>query len=137
MVLDIADALPLIFEGAGRRTKLQKPMMLTLFLVSRGLWRRSDGDCNGTHSNRDGRNHHVGSGVDHRDGVRVIVRHVSSGPIWRDGYPNRTRSNRNGCNHGVGRGIDDRDDVGGINRHIGAGPVWRDRHIKSILICTK
>ena len=37
MVLDIADALPLILEGSGRRTKLQIPMMLTLFLVSRGL----------------------------------------------------------------------------------------------------
>ena len=44
--------------------------------------------------------------------VRVIVRHVGSGSIWRDGYPNRTRSNRNGCNHRVGRGIDDGDELG-------------------------
>src|SRR6266851_1777703 len=138
MMLDIADALPLILERSGRRTELQIPIMLAMLFTRRGLWRRSDGYRNRTHSNRNGLNHGVGRGVDDRDGIRVIISHVDSGSIWRDGYPNWTYSNRNGLNHGVGRGVDDRDDVvGEINRHIGSGSVRRDGYPKRILICTK
>jgi hypothetical protein len=50
MMLDIADALPLILEGAGRRTELQIPVMLALLFFRRGLWHRSDGYRNRTHS---------------------------------------------------------------------------------------
>src|SRR6266567_1916530 len=132
MMLDIPDALPLILERSGRRTELQIPMMLALLFTPRGLWRRTDGYRNRTHSNRNRRYQSVGRGVDDRDGVRVTVSHVGSGSIWRDGYSNWTYSNRNGRNHGVGRGIDDRDDVvGEINRHVGAGSVRRNSYPRS------
>src|SRR2546425_4221747 len=138
MMLDIPDALPLILERSGRRTELQIPMMLALLFTRRGLWRRSDGYRNRTHSNRNRCYQSVGRSVDDRDGVRVIVSHVGSGSIWRDGYSNWTYSNRNGRKHGVGRGIDDRVDVvGEINRHIGSGSVRRDGYPKRILICAK
>src|SRR5258708_17828340 len=138
MMLDIADALPLILERSGRRTELQIPIMLAMLFTRRGLWRRTDGYSNRPHSNRNGLNQGVGRGVDDRDGVRVIISHVGSGSTRRDGYPNWTYSNRNGRNHGVGRGINDRDNVvGEINRHIGSGSVRRDGYPKRILICTK
>src|SRR5260370_29110142 len=121
MMLDIADVLPLILERSGRRTELQIPIMLAMLFTRRGLWRRSDGYRNRTHSNRNGLNHGVGRGVDDRDGIRVIISHVDSGSIRRDGYPNWTYSNRNGLNHGVGRGINDRDDAVRISQR-GAGP---------------
>src|SRR5258708_28423893 len=107
MMLDIADALPLILERSGRRTELQIPIMLAMLFTRRGLWRRNDGYRNRTHSNRTGLNHSVGRGVDDRDGVRVIISHVGSGSIWRAGYPTRTYSNRNGRNHCVGHRIHD------------------------------
>ena len=37
MMLGIADALPLILEGSGRRTELQIPVMLALLFFRRGL----------------------------------------------------------------------------------------------------
>jgi len=43
MMLDIADALPLILERSGRRTELQIPTMLALLFALRSLWRRRDG----------------------------------------------------------------------------------------------
>src|SRR5260370_21494761 len=138
MMLDIADALPLILEGSGRRTELQIPMMLALLFTRQGLSRGSDGYRNRTHSNRNGSNHGVGRGVDDRHGVRVIVSHIGASPVWRDGCPIWTYSNRNRSHHGVGRGVDNRDEVvGEINRHIGAGSVWRDGYPKGILVCTK
>jgi len=65
MMLDIADALPLILEGSGRRTELQIPMILALLFTSRDLRHRSDGYRNRTLSNRNGRNYGVGRGVDY------------------------------------------------------------------------
>ena len=88
MMLDIADAPPLILEGSGRRTELQIPMMLALLFTRRGPSHRSDGYRNRTRSNRNGRKHGVGRGVDDRDGVRVIIRHIDASPVWRDGCPN-------------------------------------------------
>src|SRR5260370_998452 len=130
MMLDIADALPLILERSGRRTELQIPIMLAMLFTRRGLWRRNDGYRNRTHSNRNGLNHCVGRGVDDRDGVIVIIGHVDSGSVRRDGYPNWTYSNRNGRNHSVGRGVDDREDEVLLIGHVGAGSVWRDGYLK-------
>src|SRR5712691_10006836 len=108
MMLDIADALPLILERSGRRTELQMPTMLALLFALRSLWRRRDGYPIRKKANRNGRNHGVGRGFDDRDGVGVFhrapcicIRHVGSGSIRRDGYPTRTCANRNGRNHGV------------------------------------
>jgi hypothetical protein len=47
MMLDIADALPLILERSDRRTELQIPTMLALLYARRSLWRRRDGYPNG------------------------------------------------------------------------------------------
>src|SRR5438094_7524613 len=102
MMLDIADALPLILERSGRRTELQIPTMLALLFALRSLWRRRDGYPKRTSPNRNGLNHGVGRGVDDRDGVGGYYGHVGSGPIPRDGYPLRTCANRNGRNRGVG-----------------------------------
>src|SRR2546427_993839 len=111
MMLDIADALPLILERAGRRTELQIPTMLALLFALRSLWRRRDGYPKRPYPNRNGRNHGVGRGVDDRDRVGEIIRHVDAGSIRRDGYPGRSLANRNGRNHSVGRGVDDQDGV--------------------------
>src|SRR2546426_3691759 len=89
MMLDIADALPLILERSGRRTELQIPTMLALIFALRSLWRRRDGYSNRKY-NRNGRDHVVGRGADDRDGVGVCIRHVGSGSIRRDGYRSRT-----------------------------------------------
>src|SRR6266567_1870110 len=129
MMLDIPDALPLILERSGRRTELQIPMMLALLFTPRGLWRRSDGYRNRTHSNRNRRYQSVGRGVDDRDGVRVTVSHVGSGSIWRNSYP-RSTANRNGRNHSVGRGVDDRDDEVLLIGYVGSGSVWSDGYFK-------
>src|SRR5438876_8412984 len=112
MMLDIADALPLILERSGRRTELQIPTMLALLFALRSFWRRRDGYPKRSCANRNGRNPGVGRGVDDRDGVVAGIGHVGSGSIRRDGYPNRLSPNRNGRNHGAGRGVDDPDGVG-------------------------
>ena len=87
MMLDIADALPLILEGSGRRTELQIPVMLALLLFRRGLWHRSDSYSNRTHSDRNGGNDGAGRGVDDRHCVGTIISHIGASPVWRDGYP--------------------------------------------------
>src|SRR6266852_6063017 len=122
MMLDIADALPLILERSGRRTELQIPTMLALLLALRSLWRRRDGYPKRKWTNNNGRNHGVGRGVDDRDGVvREFIGDVGSGSLRCDGYPKRTCANKNGRNHGVGSGVDDRDGVGFYIGHVGAG----------------
>src|SRR5579862_2764411 len=138
MMLDVADALALILEGASGQTELQKPVMLALIFVGRGRSHRSDGYPNWTYSNRNGSNDGVGRGVDDRDGVRIIISHINSGSIWCDGYPSWTYPNRNGSKNGIAPGVDHRDEiVGEIDRHIGAGSVRRNGYPKGILICTK
>src|SRR5439155_3171828 len=135
MMLDVADALPLILERSGRRTELQIPTMLALLFALRSLWRRRDGYRIRKKANRNERNHGVGRGVDDRHGVHVVpkapsIRHVGSGSIRRDGYPKRTCANRNGRNHGVGRGVDDPDGRGVCSDacvvHIGSNANKRD-----------
>src|SRR6266849_6206328 len=104
MMLDIADALPLILERPDRRTELQIPTMLALLFALRSLWRRRDGYPKTRKSaNRNGRNHGVGRGVDDRNGVARNLGLVGLGPRRRDGYKTRTYANSNGRNHGVGR----------------------------------
>src|SRR2546427_123153 len=129
MMLDIADAPPLILEGSGRRTELQIPMMLALLFTRRGPSRRSDGYRNRTRSNRNGRNHGVGRGVDDRDGAPAGTGYVGSGPIWCNGYP-RSTAHRNGRNHRVGRGVDDRDNDVLLIGHVGSGSVGRDGDLR-------
>jgi hypothetical protein len=73
MMLDIADALPLILERSGRRTELQIPTMFALLFTLRSLWRRRDGYRNRMSSNRNGRNHGVGRDVDDRDSARCSL----------------------------------------------------------------
>src|SRR6266567_2861876 len=102
MMLDIADALPLILERSGRRTELQIPTMLAVLYSGRSLWRRRNGYPQRIYANGNGHNYGVARGVDDRDGVGVCVGHVGSGPVRRDGYPKRLYANRNGRNHGVG-----------------------------------
>src|SRR5439155_17768044 len=124
MMLDIADALPLILERSGRRTELQIPTMLALIFAFRSLWLQfRDGYPIREKANRNCRNHGVGRGIDDRDGVDVVlkapcIRHVGSGSIRRDGYPNRTRSNRTGRNRGAGRGVDDGDGCAVFMRYL-------------------
>src|SRR5216684_2004651 len=134
MMLDIADALPLILERSGRRTELQIPIMLAMLFTRRGLWRRSEGYRNRTHSNRNGLNHGVGRGVDDRDGVRgEINRHIGSGSVRRDGYPKRILicTKRNGRRHGVGHGVNDRDGAPPGTGDVGSGSVWRNGYPRS------
>src|SRR5437773_7177151 len=109
MMLDVADALPLILERSDRRTELQIPTMLALLCARRSLWRRRDGYPQRIYANGNGRNHGVGRGVDDRDGVGDLIGHVGSGSVRRDRYPTTTYANRNGRNHGIARGVDDRD----------------------------
>src|SRR5207253_11247390 len=96
MMLDIADALPLILERSGRRTELQIPTMLALLFALRSWWRRRDGYPKRKLANRNGRNHGVGRGVDDRDGVVQGIRHVGSGSIRRDEIGRASCSDRNG-----------------------------------------
>src|SRR5207253_1945148 len=126
MMLDIADALPLILERSGRRTELQIPTMLALLFALRSWWRRRDGYPKRKLANRNGRNHGVGRGVDARDGVVHGIRHVGSGSIRRDGYPERKYANSNGRDRCVGRGVDARDAVVHGIRHVGSGSIRRD-----------
>src|SRR5216683_1091379 len=130
MVHDIADALPLILEGSGRRTELQIPTMLAMLFTRRDLWRRSDSYRNGTHSHRNGRHHGVGRGIDDRDGVPARISQVGACSIWCNGYP-RSTADRNGRSHGVARGVDDRDDGVLLIGHVGSGSVWSDGYLKS------
>src|SRR5438876_4984104 len=112
MMLDTADALALILEWSGRRPEFLVPTMLARLFARRSLWRRRDRYPKRTYANRDGRNPGIGRGVDDRDAIGGLIRHVGTGSVRRDRYPNRTYVNRNGRNHGVGRGVDDRDGVG-------------------------
>src|SRR5215470_12935537 len=86
MMLDIADALPLILEWSGRRAELQIPAALALLLIRRGPWHRSDGYGNRTHSDSNARDDGIGCGVDHRHRVRALVSHIGATSVWRDGY---------------------------------------------------
>jgi len=43
MMLDIANALPLILERSSRRTELRIPSMLALLFTRRSLWGRRNG----------------------------------------------------------------------------------------------
>src|SRR6266851_1868597 len=133
MVHDIADALPLILEGSGRRTELQIPTMLAMLFTRRDLWRRSDSYRNGTHSDRNGRHRGVGRGIDDRDGVGEINRHIGAGSVRRDGYPKRILicTKRNGRHHGVGRGIDDRDGAPPGTSQVGACSIWCNGYPRS------
>ena len=63
MMLDIADALPLILERSGRRTELQIPSMLALLYTRRNLWRGRDGYSKRPYPNRNGRDYGVGRDV--------------------------------------------------------------------------
>src|ERR1700686_3760066 len=101
MMLDIADALSLILERSGRRTKLPIVTMLALLFTLRSLWRRRDGYAQRIYANGNGRNHGVGRGVDDRDGVGDLIGHVGLGSVRRDRYPTTTYANSNGSNHGV------------------------------------
>src|SRR5437899_3127080 len=107
MMLDIADALPLILEGSGRRPELLVPTMLALLFARRSLWRRRDRYPSRTCANRNARHHGVGRGVDDVDSAGFIG-HVGMGSVWRDRYPLRKYPNRNVRHHGVTRGVDDR-----------------------------
>src|SRR2546428_602627 len=126
MMLHIAHTLPLILERSGRRTELQIPTMLALLFTLRNLWHSRDGYPERSSANRNSRNEGFGRGVDERDRVGALIRHVGAGSIRRDRYPSRTSTTRNGRTHGVGRGVDDRDGAGVEICHIGAGSVRRD-----------
>jgi len=71
MMFGIADALPLILERSGRRTKILPPIMLALLFALRRLWGRRDGYRKRPSPNSNGRNHGVGRSVDDRDGVEA------------------------------------------------------------------
>src|SRR5438552_6139862 len=100
MMLNIADALPLILERSGRRHEILPPTMLALLFARRSLWRRRDRYPKRMCANRNARNHGAGCSVDNRDGVGVFIRHVGAGSVWRDRYPKRIYANRNARNHG-------------------------------------
>src|SRR2546430_17065414 len=76
MMLDVADALPLILERSGRRTELQIPTMLALLFALRSWWRRRDGYPKRKLANRNGRNHGVGRGGKSGEGGEKGVRGV-------------------------------------------------------------
>src|SRR5439155_24860098 len=109
MMLDIADALPLILERSGRRTELQIPTMLALIFAFRSLWLQfRDGYPIREKANRNCRNHGVGRGVDDRDGVDFYISYVGTRKgglegIGGDSYPNRHSRNSRGRGRGVCR----------------------------------